>query len=282
VARPPAVSPGSVIRISSWTFSERAGSAAAPYYTRPSLDFSRPGRTWLPTMGETRFPLWQLISTWYHEGVPGHHLQLGQWTYLADRLSTYQTSIGAVSGNLEGWALYAERLMADLGYLDDPGDRLGMLDAQALRAARVVVDMGVHLGLDVPEQLVRQDGLTPGRWTAESAWDFMRKHIRQDEKILHFDMSADQRLNASAEAIGAEPGERGLGPCGANKVQRRPRRRTQSDLGQVTGGGDQFHRVAAYIGGDVHPAHGLDEAMHCACVRDRGEFGEGIVPRVLV
>ncbi len=47
-----------------------AGSAAAPYYTRPSLDFSRPGRTWLPTLGETRFPVWNLISTWYHEGAP--------------------------------------------------------------------------------------------------------------------------------------------------------------------------------------------------------------------
>ena len=55
------------------------GSAAAPYYTRPSQDFSRPGRTWLPTLGRERFPLWDLVSTWYHEGVPGHHLQLAQW-----------------------------------------------------------------------------------------------------------------------------------------------------------------------------------------------------------
>jgi uncharacterized protein (DUF885 family) len=56
------------------------GSAAAPYYSRPSRDFSRPGRTWLPTLGQTRFPLWKLVSTWHHEGVPGHHLQLGIWT----------------------------------------------------------------------------------------------------------------------------------------------------------------------------------------------------------
>ena len=85
------------------------GSAAAPYYTFPSLDFSRPGRTWLPTLGASRLPLWNLVSTWYHEGVPGHHLQLAQWTYLADRLSTFQTTVGAVSANMEGWALYRPR-----------------------------------------------------------------------------------------------------------------------------------------------------------------------------
>src|SRR5207253_4688834 len=72
------------------------GSAAAPYYTGPSLDFSRPGRTWLPTLGQTRFPLWDLVSTWYHEGVPGHHLQLAQWAYVSSSLSAYQTSIGSV------------------------------------------------------------------------------------------------------------------------------------------------------------------------------------------
>ena len=59
------------------------GSAAAPYYTRPAQDFSRPGRTWLPTLGRTRFPLWDLVSIWYHEGVPGHHLQLAQWAYVS-------------------------------------------------------------------------------------------------------------------------------------------------------------------------------------------------------
>ncbi len=61
------------------------GSAAAPYYTAPSQDFARPGRTWLPTLGRTRFPLWGLVSTWYHEGVPGHHLQMAQWRYRSSR-----------------------------------------------------------------------------------------------------------------------------------------------------------------------------------------------------
>ena len=126
------------------------GSAAAPYYTAPSQDFSRPGRTWLPTLGQTSFPLWNLISVWYHEGVPGHHLQLAQWRYLSDQLSLYQTSVGGVSACSEGWALYAERLMDELGYLSAPGARLGYLDAQMMRAVRVVVDIGMHLGLEIP------------------------------------------------------------------------------------------------------------------------------------
>ena len=140
-----------------------AGSAAAPYYTRPSLDFSRPGRTWLPTLGATRFPLWGLVSTWYHEGVPGHHLQLAQWAHLADQLSTFQTTIGSVSGNTEGWALYAERLADELGYLTLPGTRLGYLDAQQMRAIRVVIDIGMHLQLEVPAELAASTRARRGR-----------------------------------------------------------------------------------------------------------------------
>nr|WP_296069758.1 DUF885 family protein [uncultured Actinoplanes sp.] len=70
-----------------------AGSAPAPYYTQPSLDFSRPGRMWLPVApGQTRFRLWFLTSAWYHEGVPGHHLQLAQWQYVADSASSTSAS----------------------------------------------------------------------------------------------------------------------------------------------------------------------------------------------
>ncbi|MBX9246900.1 DUF885 domain-containing protein [Actinotalea ferrariae] len=146
-----------------------AGAAAAPYYTRPSLDFSRPGRTWLPTLGRTRFPTWDLISTWYHEGVPGHHLQLGQWAYRAGELSRYQVSLGSVSATTEGWALYAERLMDELGHLRDPGARLGYLDGQRMRAVRVVIDIGMHLGLEIP----RDAPFRPGeRWTAALGEEF--------------------------------------------------------------------------------------------------------------
>lgn len=149
------------------------GGAAAPYYTQPSLDFSRPGRTWLPTMGETRFPAYDLVSTWYHEGVPGHHLQLAQWAHVADQLSRYQTTVGIVSANAEGWALYAERLMDELGFLTNAERRLGYLDAQMMRAVRVIIDIGMHLELEIPAD----SPFHPGeRWTPELAHEFFARH----------------------------------------------------------------------------------------------------------
>src|SRR5205823_1103532 len=84
--------------------------------TRPSEDFKRPGRTWYPTLGRTRFPLWGEVSTAYHEGVPGHHLQLAQLTYRSAELSRFQRLAAAIPGCTEGWALYAERLMGELGW----------------------------------------------------------------------------------------------------------------------------------------------------------------------
>jgi len=180
-----------------------AGAAAAPYYTPPTQDFSRPGRTWLPTLGQTRFPVWHLVSTWYHEGVPGHHLQYGQWTYVAERLSVYQTSVGTVSACTEGWALYAERLMDELGYLERPGARLGYLDAQLLRAIRVVIDIGMHLGLRVPAD----SPMAPGEvWTPELAGDFFDAHTGRgrpfvDSEILRY-------LSAPGQAITYKLGER--------------------------------------------------------------------------
>jgi uncharacterized protein (DUF885 family) len=179
------------------------GSAAAPYYTRPSLDFSRPGRTWLPTLGQTRFPLWGLISTWYHEGVPGHHLQLAQWAHLSDRLSAYQTSIGSVSGNTEGWALYSERLMDELGYLTLPGARLGYLDAQQMRAIRVVIDIGMHLGLEVPADSPLHAGKT---WTPEIAREFFGAHSGRPGPFL--DSEIVRYLGWPGQAISYKLGER--------------------------------------------------------------------------
>jgi len=179
------------------------GSAAAPYYTQPSVDFSRPGRTWLPTMGETRFPVYDLVSTWYHEGVPGHHLQLAQWAHVADRLSRYQATVGMVSANAEGWALYAERLMDELGYLTDPERRLGYLDAQMMRALRVIVDIGMHLELEIPGH----SPFHPGeRWTPELAREFFGLHCGRPADFL--DSELVRYLGMPGQAIGYKLGER--------------------------------------------------------------------------
>ncbi|RFU85679.1 DUF885 domain-containing protein [Streptomyces triticagri] len=180
-----------------------AGGAAAPYYTPPSEDFSRPGRTWLPTMGDTRFPVYDLVSTWYHEGVPGHHLQLAQWVHVADDLSRYQASIGMVSANAEGWALYAERLMDELGFLTDAERRLGYLDAQMMRAVRVIVDIGMHLELDIPAD----SPFHPGeRWTPELAQEFFGRHSGRPADFVESELT--RYLSMAGQAIGYKLGER--------------------------------------------------------------------------
>ena len=179
------------------------GGAAAPYYTQPSEDFSRPGRTWLPTMGQTRFPVYDLVSTWYHEGVPGHHLQLGQWVHVAENLSRYQATVGGVSANLEGWALYAERLMDELGYLTDAEQRLGYLDAQMMRAARVIVDIGMHLELPIPAD----SPFHPGeRWTPDLAQEFFGAHSSRPADFVESELT--RYLTMPGQAIGYKLGER--------------------------------------------------------------------------
>ncbi|MFD9519771.1 DUF885 domain-containing protein [Streptomyces sp. NPDC059979] len=179
------------------------GGPAAPYYSSPSEDFSRPGRTWLPTMGQTRFPVYDLVSTWYHEGVPGHHLQLAQWTHVADQLSRYQATVGWVSANCEGWALYAERLMDELGYLKDAEQRLGYLDCQMMRAARVIVDIGMHLGLEIPADSPFHPGET---WTVDLAQEFFGLHSGRPADFIESELT--RYLSMPGQAIGYKLGER--------------------------------------------------------------------------
>ncbi|KHL01242.1 hypothetical protein LK10_17390 [Sinomonas humi] len=152
------------------------------YYTAPSDDFSRPGRMWWSVPeGEDSFTTWSETTTVYHEGVPGHHLQCATAVYRRDLLNRWRRLICWVSGHGEGWALYAERLMDELGYLSDPGDRMGMLDAQRMRAARVVFDIGVHLELEVPERW------GSGTWTPEKGYDFLRKNLAISDGQLDFE-----------------------------------------------------------------------------------------------
>lgn len=171
------------------------------YYTGPSADFSRPGRMWWSVpAGVTEFSTWQEKTTVYHEGVPGHHLQVGQTVYRSGLLNTWRRMASWVSGHGEGWALYAERLMADLGHLDEPGDRLGMLDGQRLRSARVVVDIGVHLGKPAPE---RWGG---GTWDAAKAWPFLQASSSMPDGFLAFEL--DRYLGWPGQAPSYKIGQR--------------------------------------------------------------------------
>ncbi len=168
------------------------------YYTGPSEDLSRPGRMWWSVpAGVDTFRTWQETTTVFHEGVPGHHLQIGRAVVAADRLNRWRRMGCWVSGHGEGWALYAERLMADLGWLDDAGNRMGMLDAQRFRAARVVIDIGVHCGLPAP------DG---GVWDADRAWVFLQSHSAMAEEHLRFEL--DRYLGWPGQAPSYAIGQR--------------------------------------------------------------------------
>ncbi len=176
------------------------------YYTGPSEDFTRPGRMWWAVPdGITEFSPWREVTTVYHEGVPGHHLQVGQTAVHADVLNRWQRLMCWVSGHGEGWALYAERLMDDLGYLSDPADRLGMLDGQSLRAARVIVDIGMHLELEIPQD--NPFGFHPGEtWTPALGFDFMREHCTIEDAMLRFEVN--RYLGWPGQAPSYKVGER--------------------------------------------------------------------------
>ena len=155
------------------------------YYTGPSDDWSRPGRMWwsVPDGVETS-STWKEVTVVYHEGVPGHHLQISHAMAETESLNRWQR-MAWVSGHGEGWALYAERLMGELGYLDDPGAYLGMLDSQQLLCAQVALDIGVHLELDVPRGAGWREG---ERWNAELAWEILRAHSSWDERQLRSEL----------------------------------------------------------------------------------------------
>src|ERR1019366_2928334 len=158
------------------------GSAAAPYYITPSEDLSRPGTTWYPTLGRTRFPWWRIASTWYHEGVPGHHLEGAGSLLLADRLSRFQRLEAWVSGYLEG---------------------------QSLRAARIVVDLGLHLGFHAPSDLGTLGALgdcSNKPWSPEMAVALLEERAITGHEMAVSEV--DRYLSTPGPAISYKVGER--------------------------------------------------------------------------
>ncbi|MEW2330049.1 DUF885 domain-containing protein [Micromonospora chersina] len=167
-------------------------------YIGPSRDLTRPGRVWwsLPE-GEASFPTWYAYSVAYHEGVPGHHLHLGAEVCrggLGPRLNL----LGGLSAGQEGWALYAERFMDELGLYEQPGARLGHLYMQLLRAARVVLDIGLHLRLPTRSG----DG---ARWTPEAALELLRNRCHQGP---YASAELARYLGRPGQALAYKAGER--------------------------------------------------------------------------
>jgi uncharacterized protein (DUF885 family) len=189
----------------------RGSGSGAAYYTPPSEDLTRPGRTWWPLGGRDprgRFQTWSELSTVFHEGVPGHHLQVGAAQTAGDHLSRFAKT-NFVSGHGEGWALYAERLADELGWFTEPGTRLGMLGGSAVRAARVVIDIGVHLDLPLP------DG---SRWTFEKASEVLRTSGRGEPHRIHAEVV--RYFGWPGQAISYKLGERSWLAARAEAMQR--------------------------------------------------------------
>jgi len=178
------------------------GGAAAMYYTPPSEDLVRPGRTWYPTNGRTSFPLWSEPTTAYHEGVPGHHLQVAIATINSEKLSRFQRNT-FVSGHGEGWALYAERLMDEFDFFANPEYRLGYLYAQAFRAARVVIDIGIHCGFAIPKDWSWHAG---EQWTPDLALEFLAARSSSDDAFNRSEIN--RYLGWPGQAISYKLGER--------------------------------------------------------------------------
>lgn len=180
------------------------GGGAGAYYTGPNDDFSRPGRMWWSLVpGQETFSTWRETTTVYHEGVPGHHLQIATSVYQAETLNRYQRLMAGTSGHAEGWALYAERLMRELGFLTDDGMLMGMLDGHLFRAARVIIDLGMHLELEIP----RGTGFHEGeRWTPELGLEFMVSRTITDAGQLPDEV--DRYLGWPGQAPAYKLGER--------------------------------------------------------------------------
>ena len=184
------------------------GAAAAAYYTGPSEDFSRPGRTWYPALGRTMFPKWGDVTTCYHESVPGHHLQIGYAKVQAASLSRLQRN-GFISGHGEGWALYAEQLCDEFGWFRTADERLGFLAGQMLRTVRVIIDIGMHLGYRIPTGTTLHDG-TPFHggevWNADLALEFAVAETGNTEAFMRSEL--DRYLGWPAQAISYKIGQR--------------------------------------------------------------------------
>ncbi|MGH8872561.1 MAG: DUF885 domain-containing protein [Acidimicrobiia bacterium] len=179
------------------------GGSLGAWYHAPSEDFTRPGSIWYAPGSRTRIPYWQEVSTAYHEGFPGHHLQVGLAVLQREMLSRFHRMFIWYSGSGEGWALYAEQLMDELGYFENPEYRLGLLANQLFRSTRIVVDIGAHL-----EKRITADApLHAGEvWDHDRAVDYMEKIALQPRDVAESEVL--RYLGWPGQAISYKVGER--------------------------------------------------------------------------
>jgi uncharacterized protein (DUF885 family) len=181
------------------------GSSLGAYYVGPSEDFVRPGSVWWSLTPEGPYPVYDEVSTAYHEGFPGHHLQVGVQISLAERLSRLHRLWVWKSGSGEGWALYAERFMNELGFFDKPDYVFGWLSGQMLRACRVVIDIGSHLDLTIP---AHQDFHPGERWSFATAVEMLERYATLAKPYAESEVT--RYLGWPGQAISYKVGEKAI------------------------------------------------------------------------
>ncbi|CAM4059733.1 DUF885 domain-containing protein [Kibdelosporangium persicum] len=206
-----------------------APNAAGAYYTAPALDGSREGTYWANTYRATERDRYGAESITFHEAVPGHHFQIA----LAQQSTGLHLlrRLASITAYVEGWALYAERLADEMGLFSDDLARLGMLAEDSLRAARLVVDTGLHaMG-----------------WTREQTVEYLRANTVMTE--VDIQSETDRYIE--------DPGQALAYMVGRLEIQR-VRERAEHDLGDRFDI-KEFHDVV--LGGGALPMPVLDEVV---------------------
>ena len=181
------------------------GGPLGAYYYQPSEDFSRPGTVYWSKGDQQQIPLFDEVTTAYHEGFPGHHLQVGLQLTAGDRFSRMQKVMVWYSGSGEGWALYAEDLMEELGYLEKPDYVMGKLASEMLRACRVVIDIGSHLELRIPDDQPFHPGES---WTFDAGVEMLEAYAAQDHDLSVSEMN--RYLGWPGQAISYKVGQQAI------------------------------------------------------------------------
>ena len=165
----------------------REKEAASAEYNQGTPDGSRPGIIFVNTGDYQKRSLLSVESTAYHEGVPGHHMQISIAQTLPE-LPAFRQQAGYV-GYAEGWALYSERLGKDIGFYQDPYSDFGRLSDEMLRAVRLVTDTGVHYK----------------HWTRQQMVDFFHEHSTEDEPDVQAE--TDRYIAIPAQALAYKLGQ---------------------------------------------------------------------------
>jgi uncharacterized protein (DUF885 family) len=165
----------------------REAEAAGAEYNEGTPDGSRPGRVYVNTSDFAHRSLLDVEATAYHEGIPGHHMQIS----IAQELTTLPPFRQHAQYNayVEGWALYAERLGKELGFYQDPYSDYGRLSSELFRACRLVVDTGVHYK----------------HWTRQQMVDFFHEHSDESEPDLQAEV--DRYIAFPAQALSYKLGQ---------------------------------------------------------------------------